>query len=82
MPSIHGAASKHLKHWLLEYWFDNSMYSRWKKPPVAFCPNNDMIRQNLAFYTDAGFENIRVFACFLGADYEELHGEPDLTAFI
>ncbi|MBQ3085282.1 MAG: DUF4838 domain-containing protein [Clostridia bacterium] len=66
---------------LLEYWFDNSMYSRWKKPPVAFCPNNDMIRQDLAFYTDAGFENLRVFACFLGADYEELHGEPDLSAF-
>lgn len=66
---------------LLEYWFDNSMYSRWKKPPIAFSPNNDMIRQDIAFYTNAGFKNIRSFACFLGADYEELHGEPDLSAF-
>lgn len=28
-----------------------------------------------------GYENISVFACFLGQDYEKLYGEPDITPF-
>lgn len=66
---------------VLEYWYDNSMFSKWKKPPVKFTPNNEIIKKDIAFYSDSGFEEIRSFACFLGADYEALYGKPDLSAF-
>lgn len=66
---------------LLEYWFDNSLFSNWKKPPKKFTPDNDMIVGDIKYYKSIGFENIRVFACFLGSDYEELFGDPDLSAF-
>ena len=29
---------------LLEYWYDNSLFSKWKKPPQPFTPNNENIR--------------------------------------
>ena len=66
---------------VLEYWFDNSLFSKWKKPPVAFKPDNQKIRAEIRYYTNLGFKNIRSFACFLGEDYEALYGEPDLSAF-
>jgi len=28
-----------------------------------------------------GFDIISTFACFLGKDYEDLHGEVDVTPF-
>jgi len=66
---------------VLEYWYDNSMFSQWKKPVVSFTPNNELIQQDIAFYRSLGFENISSFACFLGEDYEEMYGEPDVSAF-
>ena len=66
---------------VLEYWFDNSLFSKWKKPEKKFTPNNRLIREDIAYYRSLGFENISSFACFLGPDYEALHGEPDLSAF-
>ena len=65
---------------VLEYWFDNSLFSKWKKPPIRYTPNNDLIREDIRYYRDLGFENITSFACFLGQDYEDLFGEPDVTA--
>ena len=66
---------------VLEYWFDNSLFSGWKKPPVKFTPNAEVIKADLEYYSDLGFENISSFACYLGEDYEQLFGEPDVTAF-
>ena len=66
---------------ILEYWYDNSMFSGWKKPPKYLSVDNDMMLDDIAFYRELGFENIGSFACFLGQDYEELHGEPDMIAF-
>lgn len=66
---------------ILEYWYDNSMFSGWKKPPKAMSVDNEMIVDDASFYRELGFENIGSFACFLGSDYEQLHGEPDLSAF-
>lgn len=65
---------------VLEYWYDNSLFSRWKKPPVCFVPNNNQIRSDYAFYRTLGFSVLSSFACFLGEDYLELYGEPDLSA--
>ena len=66
---------------VLEYWFDNSLYSGWKKPPVPFSPDNDQIRDDVRFYAEMGFTDIASFACFLGEDYEALHGNVDISAF-
>lgn len=64
---------------VLEYWYDNSLFSKWKKPPVSFTPDSEAILRDYAFYRDLGFKNLSSFACFLGADYVELYGEPDLS---
>lgn len=66
---------------VLEYWYDNSLFSNWRKPPVQFTPDNPAIKDDIDWYLQAGFENIASFACFLGEDYEALYGEPDLSAF-
>lgn len=66
---------------VLEYWYDNSMFSSWKKPPQKFLPDNQLIQKDIVFYRQLGFETIASFACFLGMDYEELFGEPDVSAF-
>ncbi len=66
---------------LLEYWLDNSMYSGWKKPPKAFAPNPPIIAADGAYYKSMGFRDLSTFACFLGEDYRELHGMPDVTPF-
>lgn len=65
----------------LEYWYDNSLFSKWKKPPQPFVPRNDLIPEDIAYYRELGFRNISSFACFLGEDYEALYGEPDISAF-
>lgn len=65
---------------LLEYWYDNSMLSGWRKPPKPFSPDNAKIRREVELYRSLGFSQISSFACFLGEDYTALHGEPDLSA--
>lgn len=66
---------------VLEYWYDNSLFSKWKKPPKQFVPTNELIREDVAYYHSLGFDYIASFACYLGPDYEELFGEPDISAF-
>ena len=65
---------------VLEYWYDNSMFSRWTKPPKAFIPRNDLIPGDLRWYESLGFAHIASFACYLGEDYVEQYGEPDISA--
>lgn len=65
----------------LEYWIDNSLFSGWKKPPKKFEPNNAQIKKEVAEYDALGFEIVSTFGCFLGEDYEELYGEPDISGF-
>ena len=35
----------------------------------------------MAKYREMGFDMISSFACFLGKEYEELHGEVDVKPF-
>lgn len=65
---------------ILEYWYDNSMFSKWTKPPKKFAPDNDRIAKEIEFYRSLGVENISSFACYLGSDYEALYGMPDFSA--
>ncbi len=66
---------------VLEYWLDNSLFSGWKKPPKPFSADHDTVQKEVAEYADLGFEVISTFGCFLGEDYEELYGEPDVSCF-
>ncbi len=66
---------------VLEYWYDNSMFSGWEKPPKAFSPDAEAIARDVRAYREMGFEYISTFACFLGEDYEKLHGEVDIAPF-
>ena len=66
---------------VLEYWYDNSMFSGWVKPPKAFRPDAEVIARDVRAYREMGFEYISTFACFLGEDYEKLHGEVDIAPF-
>lgn len=65
----------------LDYWYDNSLFSKWKKPPVPFSPDVPVINADFAYYRSLGIEDIGCFACYLGEDYEALHGEVDVTPF-
>ena len=66
---------------VLEYWYDNSMFSKWTKLPKAFVPRNDLIPGDLRWYESLGFAHVASFACYLGEDYVNLYGEPDISAF-
>ena len=66
---------------LLEYWYDNSLYSNWKKPPAKFVLKEDAMREEIAEYRGMGFDFVATFACFLGKDYEELHGDVNVKPF-
>ena len=66
---------------VLEYWYDNSLFSRWKKPPARFVLNAEAMAQDIRDYREMGFDRISTFACFLGEDYEELYGEVDISPF-
>ena len=69
--------------WILEYWFDNSYYTRRAESasPIPFSPDNDRIKREIQWYVERGARRISSFACFLGKDYQALHGAPDLSAF-
>ena len=66
---------------VLEYWYDNSMYSGWKKPPKEFTLDRAAMAKDIAEYKAHGFEYISSFACYLGADYEDLYGKVDFAPF-
>ena len=67
--------------YVLEYWYDNSLFSRWTKPPQKFTPNQPVVALDVAWYEARGFETISSFACFLGPDYEKIWGAPDVGGF-
>ena len=77
---LHFFGKKNAK--VLEYWLDNSLFSKWKKPPVAFSLDEPVLKADLRFYENLGFEDVTVFACFLGEDYEALYGDPHIEAYL
>ena len=66
---------------VLEYWYDNSLFSSWKKPPKKFTLDKEQMQKDINFYKQKGFSYISTFGCFLGKDYEELYDKVDLTPF-
>jgi hypothetical protein len=66
---------------ILEYWYDNSLFSGYKKPPKELKVNNKMLYKDFEFYKSFKVDMISSFACYLGDDYLILYKEPDLSAF-
>lgn len=66
---------------VLEYWYDNSMFSGWKKPPREFILDRPAMEKDIAEYKDDGFEYIASFGCYLGEDYNELYDKADFKPF-
>ena len=67
----------------LDYWLDNSMYSRHVKPPKEFRWNRAVTERDLDFYEKRHFCAATTFACFLGDDYEAEYGAfPDIEAYL
>ena len=66
---------------VLEYWIDNSMYSNYTKPPKILNVDPEPVRKDIAYYKSLGIDEITTFACYLGQDYEDLYGIPDIHAY-
>lgn len=66
---------------VLDYWLDNSLYSGWKYPPKFFSLREVVMRQDILSYRKLGFPSITTFACYLGKDYIDLYGKPDIQAY-
>lgn len=66
---------------VLDYWTDNSLLSKWTYPPKPFTLIADVMRKDAAFYHRLGFESVTAFGCYLGKDYIDLHGKPDLHEY-
>ena len=66
---------------VLEYWYDNSMLSEWKKPPKQFTLKLDDMQRDISEYLSLGASQIASFACFLGDDYEELYPPVSFSDF-
>ena len=65
----------------LDYWMDNSLFSGWTKPPKAFSLDEDVMRRDCEYYASLGMEHVTSFGCYLGPDYQQLHGDPSLSAY-
>ena len=66
---------------VLEYWYDNSLFSHWQKPAKRFVLDREGMERDIADYKALGFTSVTTFGCYLGADYEELYGAVDVTPF-
>ena len=66
---------------VLDYWYDNSLFSGYQKPPKELHVDHRVVEADIAYYRSLGFQRISSFACYLGQDYRMLWGLPDLSAF-
>jgi len=80
MIPLMGVFDRHPRK-VLEYWYDNSLFSKWKKPPQKFILDEAAMLSDIAEYKKTGFDSISTFACFLGEDYQVLHGNIDIIPF-
>ena len=67
---------------VLEYWVDNSLFSKWKKPPVK-CPfDREKMKKDIKLYRKAGFKDMTSFGLYLGKEYTDLYGEFSIKDYI
>ena len=61
---------------VLEYWLDVSRFSSWRRPATKLPWHNDVLRADLESYHRRGIRHVTSFACFIDAEYVQLHGDP------
>ena len=67
---------------VLEYWVDNSLFSKWKKPPVK-CPfDPERMKKDVKLYREAGFKDMTSFGLYLGKEYTDLYGEFSIKEYV
>ena len=66
---------------VLDYWYDNSLLSKRKKPMQKFVPHPEILESDVRFYRAPGFRKITCFACCLGEEYKDLYGETPKISF-
>ncbi len=66
---------------VVEYWADNSRFSNWTRPPKYMSLNAQVMRADVKYYLECGFEDMTSFACFLGEDYEALYGPAPVEEY-
>lgn len=66
---------------VLDYWMDNSLFSGWTKPPKAFALDEAVMRTDCEWCASLGFEHVTSFGCYLGPDYDALHGKTPLEGY-
>lgn len=66
---------------VLDYWMDNSLFSNWTKPPKPLVFHAEVMKRDLDFYAELGFEDVTSFGCYLGADYRALYGIPPIVQY-
>ena len=64
-----------------EYWLDVSMFSRWTRPVRRLDVPPAVLRGDLAFYRDVGFEKVSMFGAWLDASYTRRFGDAPLRQF-
>lgn len=78
-PLVRAFGSEPMK--VLEYWYDNSIFSGRVRPPKKFTLDAENMRKDVLNYAELGFKSVTSFACFLGDDYHELWGEVDVKPY-
>ena len=66
---------------VLEYWVDNSLFSKWKKPPVKCIFDKERMKRDIKAYRNAGFKDMTSFGLYLGTEYTNLHGEFSIKEY-
>lgn len=66
---------------VLEYWFDNALYSQFKKPPVKIPFNASVMNEDAKMYTSYGIQNIKSFGSYIDDEYYALYGNPPIREY-
>lgn len=66
---------------VLEYWVDNSRFSNWRRPYRKLLFDSYIMKRDVRYYLDCGFESITGFGCWLDNEYFEMYGEPPIREY-
>jgi len=66
---------------VLEYWLDDVMFSKSRKPAIRVPFYADVAEADTAYYTAQGIRRIKCFASFLDAEYVQMYGDPPIRQY-
>lgn len=66
---------------VLEYWLDDSMFSKWKRPAIKLPFDPKVLAADLDTYGSRGLRHVTSFAVYLDADYVRRFGEPPIIGY-